>query len=77
MILKNKRTKEKLELSYNEFRVKFAKEIKIAFESFKKTELNKPYLKRQDDSLIEVDFYFDIRWNFNNFGNSAWYIEKL
>ena len=60
MILKNKRTKEKIELSYNDFRTKFAKEIKIAFESFKKTELNKPFWNRQDDSTIEVDFYFDI-----------------
>jgi len=33
MILKNKLTKETLEISYSEFRIKFAKEIQDAFES--------------------------------------------
>ena len=42
MILKNKRTHETLEIEYPEFRKKFAKEIQTAFDSFRKTELNKP-----------------------------------
>ena len=33
MILKNKLTRETLEITYPEFRKKFAKEIRIAFES--------------------------------------------
>ena len=77
MILKNKLTKETLDIPYSEFRIKFAKEIQIAFESFRKTELNKTFYNFKDDNLIESNFYFDIRWNFNHFGNSNWYIEKL
>ena len=77
MILKNKLTKETLEISYPEFRRKFAKEIQVAFESFKRTELNKTFYNFKDDNLIESNFYFDIRWNFNHFGMSNWYIEKL
>ena len=77
MILKNKLTKETLDIPYSEFRIKFAKEIQVAFESFKRTELNKTFYNFKDDNLIESNFYFDIRWNFNHFGNSNWYIEKL
>mgnify|MGYP004641775859 FL=1 len=77
MVLKNKLTKEMLDIPYSEFRKKFAKEIKTVFESFKRTELNKTFYNFKDDNLIESNFYFDIRWNFNHFGNSNWYIEKL
>ena len=77
MILKNKLTRKTLELPYSEFRIKFAKEIQAAFESFKRTELNKTFYNFKDDNIIETNFYFDIRWNFNHFGNSNWYIEKL
>ena len=77
MKVKNKLTKETLEIPYSEFRTKFAKEIQTAFESFKRTELNKTFYNFKDDNLIESNFYFDIRWNFNHFGNSNWYIEKL
>ena len=44
MILKNKRTRESLEIEYSEFRKKFAKEIQVAFDSFRQTELNKPFI---------------------------------
>lgn len=77
MKVKNKLTKETLDIPYSEFRKKFAKEIQIAFESFRKTELNKPFYNYQDDNSIEFNFYFQIRYNFNNFGNSVWYIEKM
>ena len=77
MILKNIKTREILEIEYSEFRKKFAKEIQIAFESFRKTELNKPFYNYKDDNSIEFNFYFQIRYNFNNFGNSVWYIEEL
>ncbi len=77
MILKNKLTKETLDIPYSEFRKKFAKEIQDAFESFKRTELNKTFYKFKDDNLIEINFYFDIRWNFNHFGKSNWFIEQL
>lgn len=77
MILKNKRTGEKLEITYQEFRKKFTKEIQIAYESFRQTELNKSYYKLNDDNSIESNFYFDLQWNFNNFSNAAWFIERM
>lgn len=77
MILKNKRTGEKLEITYQEFRKKFTKEIQVAYESFRQTELNKIYYKLNDDNSIESNFYFDLQWNFNNFSNAAWFIERM
>lgn len=41
MILKNKLTKEILDIPYSEFRKMFAKEIQDAFESYRRTQLNK------------------------------------
>ena len=38
MILKNKLTKEILDIPYSEFRIKFAKEIQDAFEGYRKTQ---------------------------------------
>ena len=77
MILRNKLTKKALDIPYSEFRIKFAKEIQVAFESFRKTELNKPFYNYKDDNSIEFNFYFQLHWNFNHFGNSVWYIEKM
>ena len=39
MILKNKLTRESLEITYPEFRKKFAKELQTAFESYRRTQL--------------------------------------
>ena len=77
MILKNRKTRETLEFEYSEFRKKFAREIQVAFESFRKTELNKPFYNYKDDNSMEFNFYFQLQWNFNNFGNSIWYIERM
>ena len=77
MILKNRRTRQILEIRYSEFRKRFAKEIQNAFESFLKTELNKPFYNYKDDNSIEFNFYFQLQWNFNHFGNSVWYIERM
>ena len=77
MILRNKRTREMLKIEYSEFRTKFAKEIQIAFDSYKKTQLNKYPYKFQDDNSMEYNFYFDLQWNFNHLGNSLWYIERM
>lgn len=75
VIVENKRTKETLELSYNEFIERFAKEIKDAFFSYKITALKKPSFKPKLD--IEGDFYFDLQWNFNNHSNSNWYVKRM
>lgn len=77
MILKNKLTKETLELTYPEFRKNFAREIQVAFESFRKTELNKPFYNYKDDNSMEFNFYFQLQWNFNHFGMSNWYIGRM
>lgn len=77
MILRNKRTREMLKIEYSEFRTKFAKEIQIAFDSYRKTQLNKYPYKFQDDNSMEYNFYFDLQWNFNHLGNSLWYIERM
>ena len=42
-------------------RKKFAKEIQIAFESFRKTELNKPFYNYKDDNSMEFNFYFQLQ----------------
>ena len=75
MILKNKRTRERIQLSYIEFQTRFIKEIQTALESYVGTENNKPYFKTNKNP--EANFYFDLQWNFNHFGNSNWYIEKF
>jgi hypothetical protein len=77
MILKNKLTHKALDISYPEFRKKFAKELQDAFESYRRTQLNKYFYNFKEDNSLEFNFYFDLQWNFNNFGNSVWFIEKL
>ena len=77
MILKNKLTKESLNITYPEFRKIFAKEIQYAFESYRKTQLNKYSYNFRDDNSMEFNFYFDLQWNFNHFGISNWYIERI
>ena len=77
MILKNKLTSETLEITYPEFRKRFAKEIRTAFESYRKTQLNKYSYNFKDDNSMEYNFYVQLQWNFNHFGNSNCYIHKL
>ena len=63
MILKNKFTRETLEITYPEFRKRFAKEIRTAFESYRKTQLNKYSYNFKDDNSMEYNFYFQLQWN--------------
>lgn len=76
MILKNKLTRDTLEITYTEFRKKFTKEIQDAFESYRQTQLNKYSWNFKDDNFLEFNFYFKFHWNFNHFENSNWYIER-
>ena len=64
MILKNKLTYETLEITYPEFRKRFIKEIQNAFESYRKTQLNKYPWNFKDDNSLEFNFYL------NSFGTS-------
>jgi hypothetical protein len=77
MILKNKLTRETLEITYPEFRKKFAKEIQDAFESYRKTQLNKYSYNFKDDNSMEFNFHFELHWNFNHFGVSNGYTERI
>jgi hypothetical protein len=77
MILKNKLTKETLDISYPEFRKKFAKEIQDAFESYWQTQLNKYSYNFNGDNSLEFNFYFELQWNFNHFEMLNWYIERM
>ena len=77
MIIKNKLTGETLELPYSEFRKKFVKEINNAFESYRKTQLNKYSYNFKDDNSMECNFYFQFQWNFNHFGISNWYVDRM
>lgn len=77
MIIKNKRTREILDITYDEFRKKFANEIETAYQSYRRTKLNKVYYNFTDNHAMEFNFYFSFHWNFNNFGNSNWYIERM
>ena len=53
MILKNKLTRESLEITYPEFRKKFAKELQKAFESYRRTQMNKYSYNFKDDNSME------------------------
>ena len=78
MIVKNKRTRETLDITLEEFKKKFAKEIEDSMDSYERTVLAKPTFppfKTQED--IESGYYFSLRYNFNNHGISNWYIEKM
>ena len=77
MIMKNKLNQKTLNIPYSEFRRKFAKEIHDAFESYCKTQLNKYSWNFKDDNSLEFNFYFELQWNFNHFGMSNWYIERM
>ena len=77
MIIKNKRTREILDITYDEFRKKFANEIETAYESYRQTKLNKFPHNFEDNHAMEFNFYFTLRWNFNNYTNSNWYIERM
>ena len=61
MILKSKITKEILNISYTEFKKKFAKELQLAFENYRQTQLNKCSYKIKDNNSIEQDFYFNLQ----------------
>ncbi len=78
MILKNKRTRERLELTEAEFKKRFAKEINDSLESYKRSVMAKTmFLPFKINNDIERDYYFNLLWNFNNHGISNWYIERI
>ena len=75
MKVRNKLTKEIINIPYNDFKTRFSKEIQVALDSYIRTQNNKQTFKFNKN--FESDFYFDLQWNFNHFGMSNWYIERL
>ena len=75
MNMRNKLTKEIINISYNDFKTRFSKEIQVELDSYIRTQNNKQTFKFNKN--FESDFYFDLQWNFNHFGMSDWYIERL
>ena len=59
MILKNKRTRERIQLSYTEFQARFAQDIQAALESYIKTENAKPYFKA-NKTISSVQFSLSV-----------------
>lgn len=80
IIVKNKRTLERLELTLEEFQSKFRTELQQAFNNFKNQEERKdmllPPFMHKNRNYKSV-FYFDLRWNFNNHQTSLWYIDRI
>lgn len=70
MILKNKTTEETIEITYLEFRQKFANEIETAFLNYREKQLQNTFYDYTDDYTIEFNFYFQLRFNFNHFSKS-------
>ena len=80
MIIKNSRTREILELNMKEFKQRFALELNDAINHYINAQQYRIYLypiKIKSHTEYESEFYFNLRWNFNNFGNSNWYIERM
>ncbi|MBR2526841.1 hypothetical protein IKE67_10310 [bacterium] len=80
LIIKNRRNnEERLELTLEEFKVKFRNELRSAINTYKVHQESKnflpPFIKPTHD--YEQDFYFDLRWNFNNNQTSLWYIDRI
>ena len=76
MLIVNRHTREKINMSFEEFQKQFIKQIQIAIENYINIQ-NTKHLYYSKNNSYESDFFFDLQWNFNNLSNSAWYIEKM
>ena len=79
LIIKNRRNnEERLELTLEEFKAKFQMELKQAINTYTAHQESKnflpPFLKPTPN--YEQDFYFDLRWNFNNYAQTQYYIAQ-
>ena len=80
IIVKNRRNNnEKYELTLEEFKAKFRNELTTAINSYthqqeQKALLKPPFMHTNPD--YKQDFYQDLRWNFNNYAPTNYYIEK-
>ncbi|UKI41418.1 MAG: hypothetical protein L6V95_15605 [Candidatus Melainabacteria bacterium] len=79
IIINNRQNhKERLELTLEEFKAKFYAELRTAINSYKAHEESKnflpPFVKPTPN--YEQDFYHDLRWNFNNYAPTQYYIAQ-
>lgn len=76
VILKHRRKNERFELTLEEFKIKFQFELSQAIHTFK--ENNKSFLPDFcKKKVTDQDFWFDLRWNFNNYAMCIYYIEQI
>ncbi len=76
MLIVNRHTNEKIDISLVEFKKQFIKQIQVAIDSYIKIQDAK-FTHLTKNNCYENDFYFNLQWNFNNLSNSAWYIERM
>ena len=79
LIIKNRRNnEERLELTLEEFKVKFSKELRQAIDDYKVDEERKnylpPFVKPTPD--YEQDFYMSLIFNFNHYAQTQYYIAQ-
>ena len=81
IIVKNKRNlSEKKVLTLEEFKTEFKKELDSALQTYIRDRKHKdmfkpPYFGSQPD--YKADFYFNLRWNFNNNARTPYYIDVI
>lgn len=76
IILKHRRKNERLELTLEEFENKFHNELSQAIHTYK--ESNKSFLPEFcKKEVTDQDFKFSLRFNFNNYAISDYYIEHI
>ena len=75
----NKRTNERLVLSFDEFKAQFKTEFERAYQGFirHETEKNAFLPEFMQKHLTEADFLLSLQWNFNNYSHAEWYIAAI
>ena len=81
IIIRNRRKyDEKQELSLDKFKMKFKNELACAIQIYSNQKMQKDMLMPLFMTIntdYHADFYNDLRWNFNNFVQSEWYIDRI
>lgn len=81
IIVKSKRSGEVVKLPLTQFKIKFQKELQQALLLYSSHERQKDMIKPlgfwKDIDCYKSDFYLNLRWNFNNYSMSEWYIEHF
>lgn len=81
IIVKSKRSGEVVKLPLHQFKIKFQKELQQALLLYSSHEQQKDMIKPfgfwKDIGCYKSDFYLNLRWNFNNYSMSEWYIEHF